>query len=99
MVAHVDMFGACAVLVITGKSDGLVVGVGEHGGGFRDGPKDLGENASQPKRLLHAVGGNNGEFAFVLVPFVGDGLVGGIPERKEYGPELLIPDTNACRTP
>ena len=50
------MFGARVVLVIAGKSDGgLVVGVGERGGGLRDGPKDLGEKASQPKCLLHAV--------------------------------------------
>jgi hypothetical protein len=38
--------------------------------------------------------GNSGEFAFVLVSLVEDGLVDralGLPERKECGPELLIP--------
>ena len=45
MVAHVDVLGARAVLVIAGKSDG----------GLRDGPKALGEKASQPKCLIHAM--------------------------------------------
>ena len=55
MIAHVDVLHACVVLVVSSKGNCCLV-VREEGGGWFDGIEHLGQKASQPEGLLHAMG-------------------------------------------
>ena len=55
MVAHVNVLRACVVLVVLSEGNCCLF-VREEGGGWFDGIEHLGQEASQPEGLLHAMG-------------------------------------------
>ena len=55
MIVQVDVLRARVVVVVSSEGNWCLV-VREEGGGWFDGVEHLGQEASQPKCLLHAVG-------------------------------------------